>query len=98
MPILPNGVARHVKPSYPSHPKSTMGLTEFRGQIRARKDASDSDWHTDSGSNMGDPADDTHSSLPGQNEQSSDDDSDEDEHEDEEVNDTLSRTLSRRKS
>ena len=100
MPVAPTEVARDMKPSYPRRPKLMRGLTDPHGRIRARKDASDSDWHTDSGSNMGASGDDTYYSLPGQNEQGSDDDCDEDEHEEEEeeVNDTLSRTLSRRKS
>lgn len=97
--MLPSEVALDMKPSFPRRPEPARGLTNsLLGRIRARKDASDSGSHTDSGSEMSAPGDARNPSLPHQSEETSENDSDEEKHEEEEVSDTLSRTRSRRKS
>lgn len=73
-----------MKPSFIPPSKQTRRLADSHGRIRARKDASDSDWHTDSGSDMDASDDAIHSSLLGQSEERLEDDTDEEEHEKEE--------------
>lgn len=85
-----------MKPFSPRHPEPTRGLRHsLRGRIRARKYASDTGLHTDSGPDMGTSGHARHSSLPGQSEESSDHGSDKEEHEEEEVSDKMSCTNSR---
>ncbi|CAD6575471.1 MAG: rRNA bioproteinsis protein rrp36 [Alectoria sarmentosa] len=84
-----------MKPSFPRRPEPARGLTNsLLGRIRARKDASDSGSHTDSGSDLSAPGDARNSSLPHESEETSENDSDEEEHEEEEVSDTLSKSES----
>ena len=97
--MRPSEVALDMKPSFPRRPEPARGLTNsLLGRIRARKDASDSGSHTDSGSDLSAPGDARNSSLPHESEETSENDSDEEEHEEEEVSDTLSKVRSRRKS
>ena len=80
-------------------PASTKGLTDsLRGRIRAIKHASDSDSHTDLGSDMGATSDSRHFVLAGQSEQGSFDDSNDKEHIEEAASDTQNWTRSQRKS
>lgn len=92
----PSDVAANMKPFFPLSPGPTGQLTRLANdRLRAVKDRSDGDSHTDSASDMGLPVHARHFSLPDQSEESSRDDRVDEKNEEEEVSDTLIRIFLR---